>query len=437
MQTNFLVKFLILSLTSWSCQISPSPDDTKDKKALIVDRTPAEFEPLDAVWLIWPPSDHLEGYSNEQVLLEIVDALIPHTKVILTAANDVLMKKAKAALPASAMEGGQIELLAISSEEFWTRDMGPNYVILKDGRKAIVDFNFNAWGYTPIDSMDEYTIRLEKFDELVATKTNRPLISTNLISEGGDREVNGKGVLMVVETVELGRNPNMTKTEIEAEFNRVLGVEKIIWLKQGLFEDDHTFLGPKTLEDGTKGYTVVTTNGHIDEFARFVNDSTILLAQVAEEDLEDPIGLENHRRMEENYQILKTATDQDGKPFHIVRMTLPKTVLGTLNPGDPVYETISSFDYQDGSTFPMGKPITAIAAASYLNFLITDKVVIGQKYWRPGLDEDIKARDESAKETLTSVFPNRKIVMIDAVSVNFGGGGVHCITMQEPAIGNY
>ncbi len=431
MRTHLIAISLLLI---WSCQSAPPTDDAEAQSEQIVARTPAEFEPLDAVWLIWPPADHLEGYSNEQVVLEIIDAIIPHTKVVMTAGSESLLAKAKSALPAAAIEGGQIELMTIPSEEFWTRDMGPNYVVLQDGSKAIVDFNFNAWGYTPSDAMDEYTIRLEKFDEAVAEKTGLPMISTEMISEGGDREVNGKGVLMVVETVELGRNPKMTKAEIEAEFTRVMGVKKMIWLKQGLYEDDHTFLGPKTLEDGTKGYTVVTTNGHIDEFARFTDDSTILLAQVTEEDLEDPIGRENHRRMEENYELLKKATDQDGKPFRIVRMTLPKTILGTLKPGDPVYETIQTLDYEDGSTFPVGEPVTAIAAASYLNFLITDRVVLGQKYWRPGWDETIKARDQAAEDTLAKVFPGRKIVMIDALSVNFGGGGIHCITMQEPTV---
>ena len=76
---------------------------------------------------------------------------------------------------------------------------------------------------------------------------------------------------MVVETVEQGRNPNWTLAEMEAEFQRVLGVKKVIWLQEGLYEDDHTFRGPIPIENDKKAYTVVTTNGHIDEFARFVN----------------------------------------------------------------------------------------------------------------------------------------------------------------------
>lgn len=73
-----------------------------------------------------------------------------------------------------------------------------------------------------------------------------------MISEGGNREVNGKGTLTTTESVEMDRNPTMTKKEMEAEYERLLGVQKTIWLKQGLVDDNHTFLGPITTKDGTK-----------------------------------------------------------------------------------------------------------------------------------------------------------------------------------------
>ena len=427
------IYYFIFSLLLLACQ----PDlatKSVDKDTVLVEKQPAEYDPQEAVWLIWSPVDHLEGYSNEQVTLQIIDLLIPHTKVIVTAANEKLFQKAKRSIPAAALEGGQVELLKIPSEELWVRDMGPNYVQLANGQKGIVDFGFNAWGYTPSDAMDDYTIRMENYDSVVATIKGLPIIKSELISEGGDREVNGEGVLLVVETVEKGRNPDWTLEEIETEFRRVLGVQKVIWLKEGLYEDDHTFKGPIKLENGENAYTVVTTNGHIDEFARFVNDSTILLAEVPAEDLEDPIGRENHRRLEENYDILKNSSDQNGKPFNIIRMPLPKSILGKMKPGDSVYDFISTLEYEDGSTFPTGEPITVIAAASYLNFLITDKVILGQKYWQEGMDESIEERDNQAAQILKQVFPNRSIVMLDALAINFGGGGIHCISMHEPKI---
>jgi agmatine deiminase len=130
---------------------------------------------------------------------------------------------------------------------------------------------------------------------------------------------------------------------------------------------------------------------------------------------------------------LSEATDQDGKPFTIVRMPLPGTIFSTLSSGDYVYEYLKTLDYQDGSAFPEGDTIKVIAALSYLNFLITDYVILGQTCWREGMPEELKQKDQKAAQILQTVFPNRKVIMIDALAVNLGGGGIHCISMQQPA----
>ncbi|MEM6633749.1 MAG: agmatine deiminase family protein [Bacteroidota bacterium] len=431
MNKRIWIGLLIPLIIGSSCIQNPENTSPPKESNLTVLRQPAEYDPQDAIWLIWSPIDHKVGYSNEAVTLEIIESLVPYTRVIVTAATEELYERAQDKLE-EVMEKGEVELLQIPSEELWVRDMGPNFVELTNGEKAVVDFGFNAWGYTPSDAMDDYTIRMEKYDEEVAKIKQLPLITTELISEGGDREVNGEGVLLVVETVEQGRNPDMSLEEMEEEFKRVLGVEKVIWLKEGLYEDDHTFRGTLPLENGERAFTVVTTNGHIDEFARFVNDSTILLAEVPEEDLYDPVAQENHRRMEGNYAILKEARDQNGKHFHIVRMPLPKLIVEQMKPGDSVYDFISTLEYEDGTEFPTGEPVNVIAAASYLNFLITDQVIIGQKYWREGQEEAIQERDETVRNILQELFPSREVVMLDALAINLGGGGIHCITMHEP-----
>ncbi len=263
----------------------------------------------------------------------------------------------------------------------------------------------------------------EAFDREVARLEKLPIVTTELISEGGDRESNGRGTLLVVEAVELGRNPGMSKSELEAEFQRVLGVRNVIWLGPGLREDHHLFLGPITLQSGEPAYTAITTNGHVDEFARFVSPRKVLLAEVPPEDRSDPIGAENHRRLEENYARLKAASDQDGQPLDIVRVPLPRPTVTTMRPGDPVYDFLATLDYPPKAPFPTGQLIKVIAAASYLNFLITDEVVVAPKYGE---------RDQQVQEILQATFPDRKIVMLDMLAINFGGGGIHCITMPEP-----
>lgn len=403
----------------------------KSKNELIAIRQPAEFEQQEAIWLIWPSTDYKKGESIEKVLLSIIEAIGGEEKVIVTCKDSALLQKATATLLQRFGALKNITLLMLPSNDIWARDMGAIFVETNKKTMAVADFNFNSWGYT--DTLAADTKTEEMYDENVAREYKLPVFSSAMISEGGSREVNGKGTMMTTESVETGRNPGMSKAAMEAEYKRLLGVKKVIWLKQGLVEDDHTFLGPIKTADGSKAYTVITTNGHTDEIARFINDSTILFAEIDTASGKDPIAMENHRRVEENFKILSKATDQDGKPFTIVRMPLAATLFSTLSPGDNVYEFIKTLDYKDGSNFPAGQPVKVIAALSYLNFIIANKVIIGQTCWRPGMPNEWKIKDEKAAQVLQTVFPGRKVIMIDALAVNLGGGGIHCISMQQPA----
>ena len=179
----------------------------------------------------------------------------------------------------------------------------------------------------------------------------------------------------------------------------------------------------------------MTTGGHIDEFCRFADEHTILLADIDAADLkDDPVAVENKRRIDENYEILKKATDQDGNPFRIIRVPSPITQVATLTPKDWTYQSLSSLDYANKHIFPKGKNINAIMASSYLNFLISNEVVLAQKYYTGNNDLKFKLRDEQAFVALQTAFPNKKIVMLDNAAVNWGGGGIHCITMQQSKI---
>jgi agmatine deiminase len=303
--TSFIIALLIISCTS-----------PKKNKDLVVINQPAEFEAQEAIWLIWPSTNHKESESVENVTLSIIEALINDIDIVVTCKNKELLKQASETLKNRFGEQKRLKLLEIPSFEIWTRDMGPVFVETNQKTFAIADFNFNSWGYA--DTLDVDTKTEEMYDIRVANHLKLPVISSSMISEGGNREVNGKGTLITSEAVEKGRNPTMSKLQMEAEYKRLLGTKKVIWLKQGLVEDDHTFLGPISTKDGSKAYTVVTTNGHVDEFVRFVNDSTILLAQVDSTELDDLIAFENNKRIEENYEILSKATDQDGEPFTII-----------------------------------------------------------------------------------------------------------------------
>lgn len=390
----------------------------------------AEFEPTEAIWLLWSNYDHRTDMPNEQATLDIISALAPHVKVKLIVANDSLYQHARSKIRPDWLEKQQVSIFKLPYQEFWARDMGPSFVLDWQGKLAMADFNFNAWG---IGSLQDSMVKMdESLDERVAKMMKLPVISSNLITEGGNHEVNGQGTLMLTEKVARGRNPKLSLTQIEKEYQRLLGVRKIIWLKEGLYEDDYTQRSPLPGPKGENLYTLLTTNGHIDEMARFVDAHTVLLAQVDSNDLDEPIGRENQRRLTQNLRILKTARDQDGKAFKIIRMPLPKLVVDTLRPGDGTYDLISISNFENGHQFPNGKPVLGIAAASYLNFLIANGCVLVPAYYRPGADAEVKRRDEQAQAILRSAFPQKKIIPIDALAVNFGGGGIHCITINEP-----
>lgn len=425
------MKYLFFSIfiCFLSCQQPPKTDPKTPSAELV--RTPAEFEKTDAIWLLWPQTEHKTGFINSEVTLELINTILPYATIKLVVPNDSVENAALRQLPKELMKSNRIQLIKLPYAEFWTRDMGPSF-IFENGHLAVADFQFNAWGYT--DTLDPRARLDEKLDEKIAALYHLQVRSTSVIHEGGDTEVNGKGTLICSEVVELGRNPTMSKQQLEAAFHQTLGVKRVIWLRHGAFEDDSSLRGTLPGPEGKRLFTLLTTDGHVDEVCRWVNDSTVLLAQVDTAVSKTAIDIENFRRMEENYRILQAATDQDGQPIHIIRMPMPELVLDVMTPRDPVYQILNTFKYQDKTKFPQGKPVHVVAATSYLNFIIINGLVLGQSYWKPGLPDIIRQKDLEAKRILQSVFPGKKIVLINALAVNFGGGGIHCITMNQPGL---
>ncbi|MEO5985317.1 MAG: agmatine deiminase family protein, partial [Ferruginibacter sp.] len=200
---------------------------------------------------------------------------------------------------------------------------------------------------------------------------------------------------------------------------RVLGVTKIIWLKKGLKEEEWGKLDNELYGIGT--------GGHIDEFCRFVNEHTVLLTQV---DVKDTVGNEiskdSYRRMEENYQVLKQSTIQNGKPFDIIRMPAGPLVTKKIN-----YKILNKAEqswFDNVST----DSVEFYLATGYMNFVIANKVIVTAKLWKEGLPDDYKLRDKKAKQVLEKAFPGRKVVQIDCMPLHHDGAGLHCHSRNEP-----
>lgn len=169
-------------------------------------------------------------------------------------------------------------------------------------------------------------------------------------------------------------------------------------------------------------------NGHVDEVARFVSPNTVLVAEISEE-ARDSNNLEkiDYEIVEEVVDTLEAATDVNGKPFKIIRVPNPDLSLvwneRIVAPGDK---------YSQQFGFRVGDKVIELPAVSYLNFLITNNVVIGAKYWERGKPEVLKQLDEQSKAILQAAFPDRQIVQINPIAVNWMGDGIHCITQQQP-----
>jgi agmatine deiminase len=248
-----------------------------------------------------------------------------------------------------------------------------------------------------------------------------PVVRSALVIEGGACEINGRGDLLQVEAVTLQRNPGRSRDSIEVELKRILGARRIIWLKEGP-TDDSWYLKPRVFgRVFNQG-----TGGHVDEFCRFVNDSTVLLCWPDDADLADSMQLITRARMDVNLRILENAG------LHVVKVPTPATEFY-----DHALDSARSFDrrlLRQYTDLQYGDSIRSTPAASYLNFLITNGRVFAPAYWREGMTASAKEKDERVRAILRTHFPGRTIVQVDPRAINWHGGGVHCWTQQQPLV---
>jgi agmatine deiminase len=385
---------------------------------------PAEFEKIDAIWMGWGITTYTDTASKEDVeniRLQMLRALTPYVQVHLivndTVQRNLLAKK----FLISNIDTSKIIFFYSPNWHFWLRDYGPVFLKGNKGHLMGVDFGFNCYG----DCHTGFAKTTDEGDSTIAASLGLSVIKANIVSEGGDREFNGKGVMIINEAVELQRNPGKTKQQLETEFKRVLHVKKIIWLKYPSVDDSQSRI-TGILPTGV--YSAGGTGGHVDEICRFVEDHTLLVERMTEKEKNtNALSRLNYKHLEANYEILKAATDQDGNHFRIIEMPVP----------DFVIDKHIVSDKADAFSFPgtiPGDTIRFLASASYMNFIIANNVVLIPKYCRPNCAVLQKAKDDIAFKIIQQAFPNKKVIQIDVIEFNFGGGGMHCLTQQQPGI---
>ncbi|HSW53842.1 MAG TPA: agmatine deiminase family protein [Ignavibacteriaceae bacterium] len=424
---QLIVLFLLLILFS-ACRNTESDSDFY---------MPGQFEEQEAVWLGW------QGYDPYfPVGADMIEALLPFVQIKVITESDSILQVCKKYLSERKIDTTKIKFYVIPDNEFWIRDHGAAFIINKNGEIQAVDFEWGTYGYRQwliekfnndvqkADSVFSKSAASKRgaVDSLMAVADNIPVLKSWIVMEGGSIEVNGKGTLILNEPLTLSRNEGASKESIEQEFKRVLGVKNIIWLQHGLAEDPHIF---QTIAEK---YVGLGTGGHTDEFVKFADANTILLAWVDEEEKDkNPINRINYERMNVNYEILKNSKDENENSFKIIKVPLPDlitTPIQILEAGawDDSYSVpISAFKESDG--WAVGDTAYRVAASSYLNYYVTNGTVLLPTYFNHNSSSE---KEEQIKKIFAEVFPGRKQIFIDAMVLNWEGGGIHCGTQQQP-----
>ncbi|WP_288371898.1 agmatine deiminase family protein [uncultured Algoriphagus sp.] len=264
---------------------------------------PAEFAPQESMWLSWPHKEASWPGKIEKIFApysQFIREVAKGQKVNINVADEATKSFALAHLEKAGVDLNNVHFHFFPTNDAWCRDHGPAFVINPKAaqKKAIVKWNYNAWGdkYPPYDLDNQIPIR-------IAEKLNLPCFKPGVVMEGGSVEFNGKGTLLTSTACLLNknRNPHLNQAQIEKYLCDYYGVKHILWVHDGIIGDD--------------------TDGHIDDITRFVNEDTVVT--VVEENKAD----ENHEILAENLELLKKMRLENGKQLNIVELPMPSPVI--------------------------------------------------------------------------------------------------------------
>jgi len=340
-------------------------------------RWPAEWEPHAATWLSWPHNrDTWPGCLDaaEAAFGEMVRALHGREVVRINVVDAALEARAQRVLRSAGVDvaaGRGVHFHRIATDDAWVRDHGPIFVVHeRDGVRetVVLDTGFDAWGgkYPPWD-------RDAAVPSAVARELGLPCVRVGGVLEGGAVDGNGAGTVLTTEQCLLHPNRGgLDRAEAERRLAQALGARHVIWLEGGIEGDD--------------------TDGHVDDVARFVAATTVVVA-VPDDDAHPDASL-----LRSAEARLRAAHDADGRPLRVETLPVPSPVRGS-----------------DGTLLP----------ASYANFYLANGVCLVPTFAAP--------EDARALATLGALLPDREIVGIDARALVVGLGAVHCLTQPQPA----
>jgi agmatine deiminase len=343
---------------------------------------PPETEQHEGTWLQWPHQyEYGITYRNrlDATWVAMTSALVGSEKVHIIAYNSTEQNRITNLLTNAGVSLANIDFKLFPTNDVWVRDNGPIFVRDTAGNLYIEDWGFNGWG-------GDYNFNLDNpIPMSVATAIGLPVVNldTTMIVEGGAIEIDGNGVLMATKSSILTqtnsngalaiRNPGMTQAQAEAIFTQYLGVTKFIWLDGFLSTDD-------------------ITDAHIDGFAKFANDSTLVTMSNAD--------LTYWGLSSTDIATLYAASNVNNVQYNKAYVPLTQNNVVTTYGNNLGYK------------------------GSYCNYYIANNVVLVPNYNDPN--------DTVANAIIQGLYPNRTVVGIDVRNLYENGGMIHCVTQQQP-----
>lgn len=337
-------------------------------------RLPPEWAPHERTIVSWPARDELWGplrHDAEVAYREVIWAIAQFEPCTVIARPGAHAERA-----ASLCDSGHgapphpIDVVELPIDDSWVRDNGPIYVFDED-RRVITGWRFNSWGGKYLPYDDDAALTRRW-----AQRRGEPCVAVDAVLEGGSLNVDGEGTL--VTTVQClmhpNRNPMFARVDLEARFAQYFGVDAVLWLPFGLSDDDDT-------------------DGHVDNVAAFSEPGRLLMQGCDDVDEPDALRLDVNRRTAERWR------DARGVPLEAIEIpVLPFVEVGGMR-----------------------RPVP------YLNLYVLNGAVL--------VPVSGHEADEDVLDLLAEQFPGREVVGLDVGPVlAWGGGGIHCITQQVPAV---
>ncbi|WP_442576987.1 agmatine deiminase family protein [Microbacterium sp. F51-2R] len=339
-------------------------------------RMPAETTRHDRTWMAFPREGLTLG-DTDAAREEGYDAWTAVARAVAEFEPVTMVADPSEIERARRMLGSGIEIVEAPLDEFWMRDVGPTFVVDDDrpGVLGAVDWTFNGWG---APDWAEWRLSAE-LGRIVGAAAGAEIVSSLLVNEGGGIHVDGEGTVLLTETVQLDprRNPFADRARVEAELARTIGATTFVWLPRGL----------------TRDYDDFGTNGHVDIVATIASPGRLLLHR------QDDPSHPDHAVTRELREVLEQQTDAAARPLEIIDLPAPETV----------------------------KDHEGFVDWSYVNHLVVNDGVIACGFG------EAKA-DAAARGILAEAYPGRRVVTVDARPIFDRGGGIHCITQQQPEV---